>query len=146
MTIVATPSSAPYAARRIARPPLLKIFAIQCVVLVLATITVFFPFDWVEAYSAFVGGLISIVPNAYFARQAFRYSGALYAREVNQAFYRGEVGKYATTVILFAVVFAALSPLNVLFLFLAYLAALLLNILLVAYFGWVDKQRIRGLA
>lgn len=143
MTFVVIPSSAPYAARRIARPPLFKIFAIQLAVLLAATITIFFPFDWVDAYSALAGGLISIVPNAYFARQAFRYSGALYAREVNQAFYRGEVGKYLTTVILFAVVFAALSPLNVLFLFLAYLAALLLNILLVAYYGWVDRQLLR---
>lgn len=140
MTLIETHISAPHAARTIARPPLLKIYGLQLLLLVMASLAILFPFDWVEAYSVFTGGLISIAPNAYFARQAFRFSGALYAREVSQAFYRGEAGKYITTVLLFAGVFAALSPLNVLFLFLAYLAALLLNTLLVAFYGRVEKQ------
>lgn len=134
MTLADLQISTPCAARKIARPPLLKIYGLQCVALVLVSITLF-PFDWVEAYSALTGGLISIAPNAYFARQAFRYSGALYAREVSRSFYRGEAGKYLTTLALFASVFAALSPLNVLVLFLAYLATLLLNTLLIAYYG-----------
>lgn len=146
MTLVETHISAPYAAHTIARPPLFKIYALQLLLLVMASVAVLFPFDWVEAYSVFAGGLISIGPNAYFARQAFRYSGALYAREISQSFYRGEAGKYITTVALFAGVFAALSPLNVLFLFLAYLAALLLNTLLVAFYGRVEKQRERRTA
>lgn len=140
MTVVDTYISAPHAARKIARPPLVKIYGTQLLLLVLASTAVFFPFDWVDAYSFLIGGLIAIGPNAYFARQAFRYSGALYAREVNQAFYRGEVGKYLTTLLLFSGVFAALSPLNVLVLFLAYLAALLLNTLLVAYYGRVENK------
>lgn len=113
---------------------MLKIYGLQCVALVLFSIAVF-PFDWVAAYSALAGGLISIVPNAYFARQAFRYSGARRAREISQAFYRGEMGKYLSTAVLFAGVFAGLSPLNVLVLFLAYLVIMLLNTLLVARFG-----------
>merc|ERR1712000_82232 len=40
----------------------------------------------VAAYSLLIGGLISVLPNAYFARQAFRYAGAAYAREVTRAF------------------------------------------------------------
>lgn len=139
MTFLDSPISAPHAARTIARPPLLRIYGLQFVVLMLVSVGIF-PFDWVEAYSAFAGGMIAIAPNAYFARQAFRYSGALYAREVSRSFYRGEVGKYLTTVLLFAGVFAALSPLNVLVLFLAYLAALMLNTLLVAYYGRADRQ------
>ncbi len=87
------------------------------------------------AYSAVIGGMISVVPNAYFARQVFRYTGAAFAREVARSFYRGESGKFVTTVMLFAATFALVQPLQVFVLFLAYLIVMLLNAVILARYA-----------
>ncbi|WP_373096652.1 ATP synthase subunit I [Zhongshania sp.] len=121
----------PRTAHQIARPPLLKIYGLQIAVVLLASVAAL-PVDKVIAYSIFIGGMISVIPNAYFARQVFRYAGAAYAREVTQAFYRGESGKFITTLGLFATTFAFVKPLQVFVLFLAYLIVMLLNAVLLA--------------
>jgi ATP synthase protein I len=74
-----------------------------------------------------MGGLISIVPNIYFARWAFRFSGARAARQITQSFYRGEAGKFVLTVVLFAMLFATVKPLNVVAIFLVYMFMMVLN-------------------
>jgi ATP synthase protein I len=84
--------------------------------------------------------MISVVPNAYFARQVFRYAGAAFAREVARSFYRGESGKFVTTVLLFAATFALVQPLQVFVLFLAYLAVMLLNAVLLARYGLASNK------
>lgn len=121
----------PRTAHQIARPPLLRIYGLQFAVVLLASVTAL-PLDKVAAYSIVIGGMISVIPNAYFARQVFRYTGAAYAREVTQAFYRGESGKFITTLGLFATTFAFVRPLQVIVLFLAYLIVMLLNAVLLA--------------
>ncbi|WP_420496973.1 ATP synthase subunit I [Spongiibacter nanhainus] len=113
------------------RPPLLKIYGVQCVLVILASVMAL-PSGRDNALSLLIGGLISVVPNAYFARQAFRYAGAAHARKVASSFYRGEAGKYAVTLAGFATVFAFYETLNEFILLAAYLVMLLLNILLVA--------------
>ena len=57
------------------------------------------------AISAGLGGLVSIVPNAYFARKLFQYQGARAARQIVNNFYKGEAMKLLLTVALFAMVF-----------------------------------------
>lgn len=57
------------------------------------------------AISAGLGGLVSVVPNAYFARQLFQYQGARQARQIVNRFYKGEAMKLLLTVVLFAMVF-----------------------------------------
>ena len=59
----------------------------------------------VAGVSAILGGLVSIVPTAYFARKLFRYQGAHAARQIINSFYKGEALKIALTIILFALVF-----------------------------------------
>jgi ATP synthase protein I len=110
----------------IAKPPLLRIFAIQAIVL-LVTAAAFLWVDATTAYSVLMGGLISIVPNIYFARWAFRFSGARAARQITQSFYRGEAGKFVLTVVLFAMLFATVKPLNVVAIFLVYMFMMVLN-------------------
>ena len=66
--------------------------------------------DVVLAYSALIGGVISVIPNAYFARQVFRYSGARASQAVAQSFYRGETAKFITTALMFAGAFALVRP------------------------------------
>ena len=124
---------APAAGRKIARPPLGKIYGVQAAMVLLVSILAI-PLDGVIAWSIVLGGLISVVPNAYFARQVFRFAGAKYAREVARAFYLGESGKYLATMLLFAATFLWVKPLNVLVLFMAYLAMTLVNAFLVARF------------
>ena len=65
------------------------------------------------ALSAVLGGLVSVVPNAYFARQLFQYQGARQARQIVNRFYKGEAMKLLLTVVLFAMVFkwATILPL-----------------------------------
>ena len=55
--------------------------------------------------SAVLGGLVCVIPNAYFAKQLFRYHGALAAKRIVSGFYRGEALKIALSAALFALVF-----------------------------------------
>ena len=55
--------------------------------------------------SAILGGLVSIIPNAYFARTLFQYQGAQAARQIVNRFYKGEAMKLLLTVALFVMVF-----------------------------------------
>tara|TARA_B110000444_G_scaffold162629_1_gene151969 strand:- start:395 stop:763 length:369 start_codon:yes stop_codon:yes gene_type:complete len=74
----------------------------------------------VLAYSALLGGLISAVPNSYFAFHAFRYQGARNAQNVVKGFIRGELGKIIITVMLFALGFTLITSLNELALILGF--------------------------
>jgi ATP synthase protein I len=74
------------------------------------------------AYSALLGGLISVGPSYFFARQVFRFRGARFAPRIAQAFYVGETGKFLLTAVAFAVVFASVKPLSPGVLLLAYFA------------------------
>lgn len=57
------------------------------------------------AMSALLGGMVSIVPTAYFAIKLFRYQGARAARQIVNSFYKGEALKLILTIALFALVF-----------------------------------------
>jgi len=129
----------PRTAHQIARPPVVKMYGLQFAVVLLASV-IAIPLDMVVAYSIMIGGMISVIPNAYFARQVFRYAGAAYAREVAQSFYRGESGKFIATLALFATTFALVKPLQVFVLFLAYLIVMLLNAVILAHFTVVNKK------
>lgn len=104
----------------LARPPLGKLFALQVLILLLAAAGLWWV-DFTTAYSVLLGGLISVVPGYYFARQAFRFRGARFARHIAQAFYVGETGKFLLTAGAFAAVFALVKPLNAAAVLLAFL-------------------------
>ena len=55
--------------------------------------------------SALLGGLVSVIPNAYFATQLFSHHGAQAAKKIVRGFYKGEAAKLFLTMILFALVF-----------------------------------------
>lgn len=56
-------------------PPLKQIVIVQllCLIVLVISISVF---DLTAATSVLIGGVVHIVPQAWFARMAFRYSGA----------------------------------------------------------------------
>ena len=74
------------------------------------------------AFSVLLGGLISALPNSYFALLAFKYSGARNADKIVRGFIRGELGKIVITVVLFALSFALITSLHELALILGFIA------------------------
>lgn len=82
-------------------------------------------FDSVLAYSAMLGCLVYWIPNAYFARLAFRYSSAQFPTMSLQSIYRGEIGKFLLTAMGFAVIFVCIKPLSHWAMFTAYLAMII---------------------
>ena len=58
------------------RQPAFRLLLVQLVVLLIGAATLWFARGSVAGYSGLLGGLIAWLPNLYFARKAFRYSGA----------------------------------------------------------------------
>jgi ATP synthase protein I len=95
----------------IARPAVHRITVIQVIVLVVVC-GVLRPLDPVLALSMAAGGLIAIVPQAYFALRVFSRRGARSARHIARASYAGEIGKFVLAVAGFGLVFALLRPIE----------------------------------
>ena len=96
----------------ISLPAVKKVALYQLAVLLPATAALL-GWDAVVAYSALLGGLIQIIPQAWFARQAFRYAGARRVHAIVSAMYWGETGKVVLSAVLFTTTFLMISPLNV---------------------------------
>tara|TARA_B100000809_G_scaffold261104_1_gene309320 strand:- start:4079 stop:4477 length:399 start_codon:yes stop_codon:yes gene_type:complete len=90
---------------RIKRPPVYQITLWQLSLLLALGLGLSL-FDGRLALAALAGGLIQIIPSAYFSLLAFRYRGARASYLIVQSFYRGEVGKYVMTLVGFAVLFS----------------------------------------
>jgi len=100
----------------ISTPPLYKVALYQT--LVLLVVGGFLAIgDIVLAFSVLVGGFIQIGPQAWFARQAFKYTGARQVDKVVRAMYLGESGKIVLTASLFVACFILWEQLNFLAVF-----------------------------
>jgi ATP synthase protein I len=111
----------------IARPPVHRITLVQLASIGLLSL-LFLAFDRVLAYSVLGGGLIAIVPQAYFAALAFRWRGARSAQAIARSAYAGELGKFLLSIAGFALVFAVLRPIDGAAVFVGYLAMLAIQI------------------
>ncbi len=80
-----------------------KLVALQAIVVLIAS-CIAAVWGVKAAYSALLGGLICVLPNFVFARQAFAKAGARAAKEVVQGFYKGEALKIGLTILLFVIV------------------------------------------
>lgn len=58
-----------------------------------------------QAVSALLGGLVALLPTAFFARKLFQHQGARAAREIIKSFYLGEALKILISMVLFTLVF-----------------------------------------
>lgn len=108
------------------RPQIFRVIVVQLIVSALLFV-VLQPLGITVALSALLGGLCYAVPNAYFAKQAFRYRGARSAKMITNSFYRGEAGKLLLTVIAFTLVFTLVKPLNPVALFGAFMLVQTVN-------------------
>ena len=120
---------APVKGAEIARPPVHRITLAQLVLLPLLCAGLWLFRGQVSAVSVLCGGLVAILPQAYFAARAFRWRGASAARQIARASYAGEIGKFILSVAGFALVFAAVRPIEGAAVFIGYLAMLLIQII-----------------
>ena len=58
-----------------------------------------------NAKSAFLGGLVAILPQSILGYCSFKYWGALQSKQIWQGFVKGEALKFGFTAILFALVY-----------------------------------------
>ena len=102
-------------------PPVYKVIVAQLVATAfMAAFSLLFS-GIILAYSVLLGGLISALPNSYFVLHAFKYQGARNAEKVVKGFIKGELGKIAITIALFALSFTLVSDLNELALILGFI-------------------------
>jgi len=95
----------------IARPPVHRITLAQLALLFILCL-VLRVYDPVVAYSTLGGGLVAIVPQAYFAVLAFRWRGARSTRAIARSGYVGELGKFVLSAAGFALIFALVRPIS----------------------------------
>lgn len=95
---------------------------IQLGVSVLIALTALVLSGQIAFWSAILGGLVCVVPNVYFAKKLFRYTGARAARKIVNSFYQGEALKLLLTIGLFVLVFKLVKIIPWLF-FAAFMAA-----------------------
>jgi ATP synthase protein I len=108
----------------IKRPPVYRITLVQAVVLALISLGAA-RFDSVMAYSIAAGGLLALLPQAWFAWRLFGRRGA---QSAARSGYAAETGKFMLSAVGFAAVFALLRPIHGPGVFLGYIAMLLIQI------------------
>lgn len=98
----------------ISTPPIGRISLIQVAAMLLLSGASLAVLGKVSAYSVLLGGLISIIPNAYFAAKVFSQSGARAMETVVRNAYLGEFIKLALMGAGFSLVFVLVEPLQAL--------------------------------
>lgn len=129
--MLATSVTREVALANIKRPPIYRVSAIQILVLLLLCGGWGF-INTVVAWSILAGGLIAVVSHLYFSVYAFRYRGARASQDIARSFARGEVGKFALTLVGFACVFQGAPANEPWAVFGGYMAMLVLQWFLVA--------------
>ncbi len=122
-------------------PPIYKVIVLQFIATIVLALIVFLLWDLTSAYSALIGGLISVVPSGYFAKKAFKYQGAHNADNIVKAFYGGEVGKLVLTVMLFVMVFITLKKINVIALMLEFVAIQITGLIAMAVMHFTPSRK-----
>ncbi len=92
--------------------PLAKWLTIEIAALIVLSL-LWFTESRLAGYSAFIGGLIFVIPNAYFAHRTFRYQGARQVYVAVGNMFRAESIKLALTAVFFAAVFTLMEPVHV---------------------------------
>jgi ATP synthase protein I len=98
-------------------------------------------FEAVVGYSTLLGGLISAVPNSYFALQAFKYQGAQNADKVVKSFIRGELGKLVLTGLLFALSFTLVTSLNEFALIIGFIATHFAGVVMSGFISYSPTRK-----
>ena len=121
-------------------PPVYKVTIAQLAETVFIAVISLLISGIILAYSVLLGGLISAVPNSYFAFHAYRYQGARNAQKVVKGFIRGELGKIIMTVVLFALSFTLITSLNELALILGFTLIHFVGVVMSGFISYRPSQ------
>lgn len=116
----------------------LKATAIPAASLSLLTLLTYLIQGRVGAYSVILGGLVSIIPNAYFGRMVFRHAGARAIETVVKSAYVGEVVKLILMGAGFGLIFAQVDPVSASMVFLGFVLTHLAGIIGLI---WLNRSR-----
>lgn len=105
-----------------------KLLGIQVVISVVLALLLLFYSGVASAWSALMGGLIFILPNAYFTRSAFRGKERESPQFIVRWFYIGEAGKLVLTAVMFTLCFVLVGSLEVKVLFMMYILMIIVNL------------------
>ena len=124
------------------RPPsVYKVIVAQLVWTVSFSLVCLSIFGVVAGYSALLGGLISAVPNSYFALHAFKFQGARNADKVVKSFIRGELGKIVFTGVLFALSFTLVTSLDELALIAGFVATHFVGVVMSGFIDYSPTRK-----
>ena len=98
---------------------IIRIIILQIVATFVLSIIFWLFNDVIAGYSAFFGGIISVIPNVFLAARLI--ASPKNAQAVMKAAYIGEAGKIILTFLLFGVVFAVVKSLDAKFLFISFI-------------------------
>ena len=90
---------------------MLKVLAVQFGTGLAMAAAIWAGFGNPQGFSAFLGAMIAVVPNAFLALRLAAPRRDPGARSLVRAAYIGELGKLALTVLLFSIVFVTVRPL-----------------------------------
>ena len=124
------------------RPPsVYKVIVAQLVWTVSFSLVCLSIFGVVAGSSALLGGLISAVPNSYFALHAFKFQGARNADKVVKSFIRGELGKIVFTGVLFALSFTLVTSLDELALIAGFVATHFVGVVMSGFIDYSPTRK-----
>jgi ATP synthase protein I len=126
----------------ISRPPAHRVTLAQLLVLLLIWLGVG-SWDANVAYSALLGGLVAVLPQAWFAHRVFRRQGAQAAMRMARAVYAAEIGKFVMAAAGFALVFALVRPIVGWAVFAAYGVMLIIQVIGAWYLLRLASPRFR---
>jgi len=103
--------------------PGFHVLRVQALFSLLVALMFFLGSGPIAGYSALLGGLTALLPNAFFAYKAFRFFGARSAKDIVLSMWSGAMGKWILTAVLFALLFVGIRQLDITALFVGYLLA-----------------------
>lgn len=110
------------------RLPAFRVLGLQTLICIAVAGIALIAYGQQSAASILAGGVLVVVPQAYFAAKTFRYYGARSTGAIVRAMWSGHAGKMILTAVLFALVFTGLKSLNVAALIASYVGVMLLGI------------------
>jgi len=107
---------------------MLKVLVLQVGIGVVLAAALWGLYGHIAGYSALLGSLTCVIPNAFLALRLTAPRRDPGARALVRAAYIGELGKLGLTVLMFSIVFVLVRPLNVAALFAGFIAAQLMTL------------------
>lgn len=110
--------------QQLSKRKIVRLWLIQLAVTLVLSVFCLLKYTVNAGLSALLGGLVYIIPNAYFASKLFKHQGARAAKQIVSSFYKGEALKIVLSIFLFTAVFV-LFRITPLAFFLSYITVLM---------------------